>query len=557
MKPREAWDRLAIASLFHGHSSPWALQPSDLEPRLRPCSPLAWRQADLFVFPQTGPASFALTGHETRLRGIIEDIAKSIEPRPEGPVALLIRPDDASAREPGSPEQVPALTMQARFGEAAEALRVDRRSWHRVANALDRRPDAPAASHELNDHWAGTSAARIAWLLHRHRTQRHPLDVGRPEAAALVTEPRPDVVQSAGVPLSPPSATDALLLAAALHREDEDLTTTLWRAGADGMRSVPGSLGLLLHEYAGEWILATMLDGPEDYRTVSAAFTAQSSVATVDDEHGGQRLVPISQLEARTGVTLIGWLAEQAQDFSAAHTEGTSEEDMDQADPAPLSLPGLRVSLTPGTNLPLTTSKVGGLPYLLPGQQPPTAPDGTQMAFLAQIRCEEASATPVLPERGLLQFWHAMDILCGLEREGGGAVTYHPDVDETVTAADVADRYTVDPTDLEDNSPLETSWDRERQGYVPTEASMSFVPGDDGSVPDFPYHRVGGRSVFTQWDPRLESESEADYTVQLLQLDSDSPTLMWGDSGVGHFYVTEEQARNRDYSRPLYHWDCM
>ncbi len=147
MKPREAWDRLAIASLFHGHSSPWALQPSDLEPRLRPCSPLAWRQADLFVFPQTGPASFALTGHETRLRGIIEDIAKSIEPRPEGPVALLIRPDDASAREPGSPEQVPALTMQARFGEAAEALRVDRRSWHRVANALDRRPDAPAASH--------------------------------------------------------------------------------------------------------------------------------------------------------------------------------------------------------------------------------------------------------------------------------------------------------------------------------------------------------------------------------------------------------------------------
>jgi len=43
----------------------------------------------------------------------------------------------------------------------------------------------------------------------------------------------------------------------------------------------------------------------------------------------------------------------------------------------------------------------------------------------------------------------------------------------------------------------------------------------------------------------------------LLQLDSDdSIDLMWGDSGVGNFFIKDEDLKNLNFSNVLYNWDC-
>ena len=44
----------------------------------------------------------------------------------------------------------------------------------------------------------------------------------------------------------------------------------------------------------------------------------------------------------------------------------------------------------------------------------------------------------------------------------------------------------------------------------------------------------------------------------LFQLDSDEGMdLMWGDMGVGHFFIREADLAARDFSRVLYDWDNL
>jgi uncharacterized protein YwqG len=67
-------------------------------------------------------------------------------------------------------------------------------------------------------------------------------------------------------------------------------------------------------------------------------------------------------------------------------------------------------------------------------------------------------------------------------------------------------------------------------------------------------HKVGGYAYFTQDDPRRPE----DPMLLLLQLDSDETMdLMWGDMGVGHFFIREKDLLARDFSHVLYDWDCL
>ena len=71
-------------------------------------------------------------------------------------------------------------------------------------------------------------------------------------------------------------------------------------------------------------------------------------------------------------------------------------------------------------------------------------------------------------------------------------------------------------------------------------------------------HRLGGYPFFTQTDPREYNEFIQDY-VLLLQIDTDNvdgKDIMWGDSGVGNFFIHPDDLRKRDFSKVLYNWDC-
>ena len=47
--------------------------------------------------------------------------------------------------------------------------------------------------------------------------------------------------------------------------------------------------------------------------------------------------------------------------------------------------------------------------------------------------------------------------------------------------------------------------------------------------------QIGGYPFFTQYDPRQEDNNE----VLLFQLDSQDH-ILWGDSGVGNFFISKE-----------------
>ena len=71
-------------------------------------------------------------------------------------------------------------------------------------------------------------------------------------------------------------------------------------------------------------------------------------------------------------------------------------------------------------------------------------------------------------------------------------------------------------------------------------------------------HRLLGYPFFTQYDPR---EPEGPYDTLLFQLDSDmaedrKDLVLWGDCGVGNFFINREDLLRRDFSRILYNWDC-
>lgn len=240
-------------------------------------------------------------------------------------------------------------------------------------------------------------------------------------------------------------------------------------------------------------------------------------------------------------------------------------------------------------------SKLGGTPYLPAGFPYPhnTAPDsdGKPLRILAQINLSElAMPLPGWPTQGILQFYiayEAKDCSFGLDFKDGTSqhsfrVIYH----ETVEP---------DETKLQAPPPLETLEDR----YFPFTGEFALIMEPEMqpiTTEDFRFnrmtnpivhgsqsektqcvlsddendslcdhfntggHRLGGYPLFTQWDPRDDKNAFGDYTILLLQIDSQwgdkTEEIMWGDAGIANFFITPAQLQARDFSKALYNWDC-
>lgn len=250
-------------------------------------------------------------------------------------------------------------------------------------------------------------------------------------------------------------------------------------------------------------------------------------------------------------------------------------------------LPTVTMQLTASDNLSLWQSKIGGEPYLPLDTAYPVDTNGNPLALLAQFNFAEIPSLPNFPDQGILQFYIAADDLYGMnfddqQQQSGFKVLYFDQV-----IADAAQL-------KQDFSELEFDED----AYLPftgqysIEFNLTSQPislGDFAFAPkilgveelydfedrfeggdfedDFiePYdevasasgHRLGGYPYFTQTDPRHYNEKVQDY-ILLFQLDTDDAEneIMWGDSGVGNFFIHPEDLKNRDFSKVLYNWDC-
>lgn len=226
-------------------------------------------------------------------------------------------------------------------------------------------------------------------------------------------------------------------------------------------------------------------------------------------------------------------------------------------------------------------SRVGGMPYLPKGMEFPATPEGKELFFLAQINFAEVPRLEPFPASGILQFYIYDD-------EWYGADPLHPSsannfrvlyFDEIVTDEKMLERdfswlrnYRELPLDPDVSFPLVFELQHE---IVPL-SDYRFVKffGEDFFAPfgnrqweimdvyskmhNAGGHKMGGYAFFTQQDPRYRFNDSVGESWELLfQLDSD-PKIhsMWGDMGVGNFFINRAGPDQLDFSKVLYHWDA-
>jgi len=223
-------------------------------------------------------------------------------------------------------------------------------------------------------------------------------------------------------------------------------------------------------------------------------------------------------------------------------------------------------------------SKVGGVPYLPKDAAWPTTPEGEDLFFLAQINFAEMPPLAPFPTKGIVQFFIHDDDLYGMDFDDGEnpdtfRVLFHadPHTDRAqlrTSLPDLRDYEDLLPHHPEECYPLTFSVAEE---VVPaTDYRFWEVMGAEffrqfgdaewdiqeefGKKVRADGHKIGGYAYFTQDDPRRKE----DPMLLLFQLDSDEPMdLMWGDMGVGHFFIREKDLVKGDFSRVLYDWDCL
>lgn len=67
-------------------------------------------------------------------------------------------------------------------------------------------------------------------------------------------------------------------------------------------------------------------------------------------------------------------------------------------------------------------------------------------------------------------------------------------------------------------------------------------------------HKIGAYAEFTQSDPR-DYNAEQKNDIQVLQIDIDKH-IMFGDSGLGHIFISKENLIKQDFSKAYFYWDC-
>lgn len=251
--------------------------------------------------------------------------------------------------------------------------------------------------------------------------------------------------------------------------------------------------------------------------------------------------------------------------------------------------PVIDITLSPADDLSLWASKVGGKPYLPLDIEYPCNEKGEPLGFLAQFNCKELPKTDELPEEGILSFFIDMD---SFESKVFYFEKIIEDNNQLWQNFDQLDKETlkyklpfymnpkltvnfelnqkpVASSDFQFNELLFKSLSSEAQ--VPEGCNNVIY---DSELFDGTGHHLLGYPYFTQGDPRFNSFYQTIYPedeffdyedmsweyILLFQLDTQdfgNKGIMWGDTGVGNFFIHPNDLKNRDFSKVVFYWDCM
>ncbi|MEG4249224.1 YwqG family protein [Microcoleus sp. Pol10D4] len=232
-------------------------------------------------------------------------------------------------------------------------------------------------------------------------------------------------------------------------------------------------------------------------------------------------------------------------------------------------------------------SKFGGFPYLPKGFEYPKTCDGKYLFLLAQLNFDEIPPLDGFPDRGILQFYIADDDLYGLNLDNSAnadnhtiedqfKIIYFPQpnfkVENIITNYDFLPPPESFPVNgccglqfTKKYAPISTS-DYQFTQILGSEIEELFMNSEiEDEYREISHsfgHKIGGYPYFTQDDARKysnTSEQKQKLDILLFQMDSDANEtvdIMWGDSGVGNFFIDESALRELDFSKVLYNWDC-
>ncbi|MBD1999458.1 DUF1963 domain-containing protein [Leptolyngbya sp. FACHB-541] len=232
------------------------------------------------------------------------------------------------------------------------------------------------------------------------------------------------------------------------------------------------------------------------------------------------------------------------------------------------------------------TSKYLGTPYLPKEAQYPYTTDGKSLAFLAQINFSEIPKLEGYPTSGILQFFISDNDLYGLEfsapydpseqfrlqqQQNKFRVVYYPEVIEDLSfltdSFDFLPEFEFLP--VYKQCRLEFSLREELVGINDYRFAKlfgeNFYPLSEDEEPENDMddqvifssgNKIGGYADFTQQDIRFLAPSEENWLLLLQISDAKNADIMWGDGGIGNFFIEEKALEARDFSRVLYNWDC-
>lgn len=239
-------------------------------------------------------------------------------------------------------------------------------------------------------------------------------------------------------------------------------------------------------------------------------------------------------------------------------------------------------------------SKIGGLPYIPKDCNYPVDKKGNQLRLLAQIECDKVDL-PEYPDKGLLQIWIMPEDLFGADfdnptEQNQFKIIYYKEIDKNVTPDDVKAKFIENEYEKNDDSYLPCSGEygltfkksknhitymderfnklfckkynevypkNQIESYFDANVDLDEIECFENASEEAFGHKIGGYPAFTQEDPR---EDDDPHNFLLFQLDSDyngeDEKVMWGDSGIGNFFINSEKLKNCDFSDVLYNWDC-
>lgn len=237
--------------------------------------------------------------------------------------------------------------------------------------------------------------------------------------------------------------------------------------------------------------------------------------------------------------------------------------------------PYIKISIENNSQVSWWQSKFGGLPYLPKGFEYPKTTDGDYLFLLAQINFAEVPPLEGFPNKGILQFYIGDNDVYGFgfddspEKERFKTL-YFPqpnlNLEQIVTDYDFLPKPEYFPIEdccslyfTKKYAPIST-YDYRFLKLMGEEFTNLFKWDDDYLKISSPGgHKIGGYPFFTQSDMRVDDSDSEQPDILLLQIDSDNNEvieILWGDTGVGNFFICESELKKLDFSNVVYNWDC-